>query len=139
MKPLTMLEYVLKKTNEITNEWSADDQIRLLDEISNYAQFLSQKPEKWMFVPCDDEGNVLEEPKHEPFQDGQKYDDLLAEYQQALDRVIFEGFASHNKHWLESTNISFILINNNRLAEYKNIHDLINEHSDFLTLKKPIL
>lgn len=134
MKPLTMLEFVLKKTNEITNEWCADDQIRLLDEISNYAQFLAQKPEKWMFVPCDEDGNVLEEPLH--------YTEFTREetqkYQQALERVIFDGFTSHNKNWLESEKISFILINNNRLAEYKNIYDLINEYGDFLTLKKPI-
>ena len=28
-----------------------------------YANFVSRKPELWMFVPCDEDGNVLEEPK----------------------------------------------------------------------------
>ena len=27
----------------------------------NYAKFLSQKLELWMFVPCDEDGNVFEE------------------------------------------------------------------------------
>ena len=28
-----------------------------------YANFVSRKPELWMFVPCDEDGNVLEEPE----------------------------------------------------------------------------
>lgn len=132
MKPLTMLEFVLKSND--------------LESIKNYAKFLSQKPEKWMFVPCDDEGNVLEEPvlfkewivSDHYFNASESVTHQCRMYQQALDRVIFEGFTSHNKHWLESEKISFFLINNNLLAEYKNIYDLINEYGDFLTLKKPI-
>ena len=128
MKPQTMLEYVLKSND--------------LESIKNYAKFLSQKPEKWMFVPCDDEGNVLEEPiYHEPHSENEigDYQELRDQYKQALERVIFDGFTSHNKHWLESEKISFFLINNNLLAEYKNIYDLINEYGEYLTLKKPIL
>ena len=127
MNPQTMLEFVLQSND--------------LESIKNYANFLSQKPEKWMFVPCDDEGNVLEEPtKSIKIIGGENLANKkrIEQYQQALDRVIFEGFTSHNKHWLESEKISFFLINNNRLAEYKNIYDLINEYGDFLTLKKPI-
>lgn len=125
MKPLTMLEFV-QESNEI-------------ESIKHYANFLSQKPEKWMFVPCDENGNVLEDPCKKnkycvDFCQGRCQED----YNEALDRVIFEGFTSHNKHWVESENISFILINNNRLAEYKNIYDLINEAGEYLTIKKPI-
>ena len=139
MKPLTMLEFVLESND--------------LESIKNYAKFLSQKPEKWMFVPCDEDGNVLEEPKAKDYFPTNKPIDQFTEedkkgfsdyyspmmiFEQALYRVIFEGFTSHNKNWLESEKISFFLSNNNRLAEYKNIYDLINEHGDFLTLKKPI-
>lgn len=50
--------------------------------------FLKQKPEIWMFVACDEDGNILEEPnKH-----GLSYKEYNEEYQQAQERVIFDGF-----------------------------------------------
>ena len=64
-------------------------------KIINHANFKKLQLEKWMFVPCDDEGNVLEEPKYW----NKKYNDdipeseliLCEEYRQAKERVIFEG------------------------------------------------
>ena len=115
MKPLTMLEFV-QESNE-------------LESIKNYAKFLSQKPEKWMFVPCDDEGNVLEEPLH--------YTEFTREetqkYQQSLDRVIFEGFTSPHKNWVESEHLYI------SMTEFKTIEKLISEFPEYLTLKKTIL
>ncbi len=59
----------------------------------NYAQFLSQKLELWMFVPCDEEGNGLEEPTEERKKVSLVfYQQELKQYQQAKDRVLFEGF-----------------------------------------------
>jgi len=49
-----------------------------------YANFLKQPLELWMFVPCDDDGNVLEEIK--PYQDN------YFKYQQAKERCLFDGF-----------------------------------------------
>ena len=51
--------------------------------ILNYANFLKQPQEKWMFVPCDEDGNLLKEIK--PYQDN------YYKYQQAKERVLFEG------------------------------------------------
>ena len=58
----------------------------------DYALFLKQFLEIWMFVPCDDDGNVLEEPN--PFYDfdTQDYYYLCQEYQKAKEKVLFEGF-----------------------------------------------
>lgn len=66
-----------------------------------YSKFLSQPLEKWMFVPCDKDGNFLKEPKtwrHYTSSD-QAFRSLhnealklCAEYGQAKSRCLFEGF-----------------------------------------------
>ena len=68
-------------------------------DLVNYAKFLKQPLKLEMFVPCDEEGNVLEEPKRwkdylqypDSF-DGNKEWDELYDYQQAKEKVLFEGF-----------------------------------------------
>lgn len=50
MKLISMTDFVLEQTNKITNEWSEDDQIRLLDKISNYANFLKRPLKLEMFL-----------------------------------------------------------------------------------------
>jgi len=81
-----------------------------------YANFLSQKLEIWMFVACDENGNVLIKPKPIDFKvdvnekcsnwkyiydendkvigyyDSKSYEIANKEYQAALSKVIFEGF-----------------------------------------------
>lgn len=64
-----------------------------------YANFVSQKPELWMFIPCDEDGNVLEEPKNykewlrkalnTPYElDLYKYE----QYQRSQSKVLFKGW-----------------------------------------------
>jgi hypothetical protein len=54
------------------------------DKIINYAKFLKQPLELWMFVPCDSEDNVLEEPiSHQ-----------LETYEKAKERCLFHGYFS---------------------------------------------
>lgn len=133
MKLQTLLEFVLESND--------------LESIKKYANFLSQKPQKWMFVPCDDEGNVLEEPKAEDYFPTDKPIDQFTEedkigfsnyyspmmiFEQAKDRVIFDGFRMPYNNCFESKKIYFSLL------DFGNLEQLINEHSDFLTLKKPI-
>jgi hypothetical protein len=69
-----------------------------------YAKFLGQKPTLGMFVPCDEEGNVLEEKSIFNTTDEEYIfnSDAFDKYQQALSRVIFEGFKLHfeyGKSW----------------------------------------
>lgn len=75
-----------------------------------YSKFLKQPLEKWMFVPCDEDGNILEYPEfHEPNNEDEigDYDELIYEYQQAKERCLFKN----------------ILVNNTKLAikSYKGI------------------
>ena len=93
----TMVEFVLEKTKEITNEWSEDDQIRVLDSIDDYANALSQTPRLGHFIRCDENDVPLEEPEKMkcancPEKDGLDTCCLYEQYQQACDRVLFEGF-----------------------------------------------
>ena len=55
-----------------------------------YSKFLKQPLELWMFVPCDDNGNVLKEPI---INDSIK----IWTYQQAKERCLFEGFENIEK------------------------------------------
>ncbi len=71
-----------KNGHEFMNVWNA---------VFSYAQFLKQPLTLGMFIPCDLEGNVLEEPTHH----GKSIEtsrETLKEYQEAKDRVLFEGF-----------------------------------------------
>ena len=67
-----------------------------------YASFLKQFLQLWMFVPCDENGNVLEfpDPIHtyglEPA-DYEYSDEDVEKYQKAKDRVLFEGFEVCNR------------------------------------------
>jgi len=59
----------------------------------NYAKFLKQLLELWMFVPCDDEGNIIESkfyPASMSF--AVEAEAYFSKYQQAKERCLFEGF-----------------------------------------------
>jgi len=76
---ISMVDYVLK------------DESMSSSNIINYAKFLKQPLKLWMFVPCDEDGNVLEDPTH----NGKSIEtmrELLKEYQQAKERCLFDGF-----------------------------------------------
>ena len=82
MKLISLSDYVLQL-------W--DD--KLMSEIGiraiNYAQFLKQKIKLEMFVPCDENGDVLEVVPY--YADGIE---KVNEYKKAKERCLFEGFKS---------------------------------------------
>ena len=45
-----------------------------------------------MFIPCDEEGNVLERPLHIEQYEGDTYDLDCEQFQEARKRVLFKGF-----------------------------------------------
>ena len=75
-------------------EW--ENKCQAFDKIINYAKFLKQPLKLEMFVPCDEEGNVLEEPKIEEEYVDEHTTQIFAQYQYDLDKakekVLFEGF-----------------------------------------------
>ncbi len=68
------------------------------DLILRYVTFLLRGLELGMFIPCDLDGNVLEKPikhvgvKSMELKSIRVYEALRMQYQEALDRVLFEGF-----------------------------------------------
>jgi hypothetical protein len=65
-----------------------------LDRITNYANFLKQPLTLSMFVPCDEDGNILEFPEYEKYgeKEQDKYNIDMKVYLESKDRVLFEGF-----------------------------------------------
>ena len=127
MKELkSMVEFVKdtgKTSIEDRSEW---DTWKMLYD---YANFLSQKLELWMFVPCDENGNVLE--YKEPYEDGTNI-----QYQQAKDRVLFEGFEveidKHERIFLNNEKSQTVFIGLGWTFENENIESLI-EYKPTLT------
>lgn len=65
-----------------------------------YAKFLKQPLELWMFVPCDEDGNILEHPQgysdflefSEIYPYGDYFTGICKNYQQAKEKCLFEGY-----------------------------------------------
>ena len=96
MKLATTTDFVLEK--QMTDETVMN---RFL-KITNYDKFLKQPLELWMFIACDEDGNVLEEPLHIELYEGDAYDLDHEKYQQAKERCLFEGFKVQNtKYWID--------------------------------------
>jgi len=100
----SMVEYALEQIQKLKN--GEINILQFRNNIENYANFLSQKLEIWMFVPAvfkDGKWVVLEEPKGtdvatSSFFEMQTDYHLEKEYQTALSKVIFEGFSFKHHH-----------------------------------------
>ena len=71
----------------------SDSEYRRLRD--NYDDFLEQPLKLEMFVPCDEEGDILEEPTNYEkrlLNMMTEYNDEVYTYYQAKEKVLFEGF-----------------------------------------------
>ncbi|WP_137906083.1 hypothetical protein [Chryseobacterium sp. 2VB] len=109
MKLISMTEFVLQENFKTHSRFFPETTIK-------YAEFLKQPLTLGMFVPVDEEGNVLEEPTQEKYgwysscspeeQSGWMYEEGEAKYYEALEKwnkakekVLFEGFGMQpSKH-----------------------------------------
>lgn len=78
-KLISMTDFVLEQTELLYEK----NQSKLIHNIVNYAIFLKQPLKLEMFVPCDEDGNVL----------NQKLCDF-SKYEKAKEKVLFEGCSS---------------------------------------------
>ena len=98
MRLVSMTYFVLEQTknfNAVVYYDLETASINLIERIENYAMFLKQPLKLEMFVPIDQKGNVLEEPIfHEPNNENEigNYQILIDEYDEAKEKVLFEGF-----------------------------------------------
>jgi len=89
----------------------------------NFDKFLKQPLELWMFVPCDEDGNILSE-KYSAKEDteNKSFTKLSNEYKQAKDNVLFEGFESERKNTVINDDIQ-ILFYKSKFVEVVEIFD----------------
>lgn len=82
------------------------------ETIKRYASFLSRPLTLSMFVPCDDKGNVLQDPGLMPSQQ-------LNDYREAKSNVLFEGFELKNGKIKNKEGYTVFLYNsvNNRFSD----------------------
>ena len=101
MKLITMTDFVLKQNYITTLDSSQidfyDKELSVLSKIRNYATFLKQHLQLGFFVPCDENGNVLD--PSDAFKSCEK--GFL--YGKAKERILFKGF----EHYLfrEANNV----------------------------------
>ena len=86
-KLISMTNFVLEK-NKIMSHPTLFEEI-----VVDYAKFLKRPLTIGMFVPCDDDGNVLEEVLHIELYEGYTYDLDCKIYSEALSKVIFENIS----------------------------------------------
>ncbi len=103
-KLISMTDFVL--SDEVKSQLEYLNCYKL---IRNYANFLKQPLTLGMFVPCDEHGNVLEEPKHNGNPLDIRYNMSLCEkYQQAKERCLFEGFEMYCNNAVTDNEISVV-------------------------------
>ena len=119
---IPMTDFVLR-INEIEKEidqFFDSWRMKQLRIIENYAKFLKQPLKLEMFVPCDEDGNVLEEYKRseaEILADKNSYCRYIskeeAKWNKAKENVLFEGFeemknaAVRDCVWIKDTETRF--------------------------------
>ncbi len=90
MKLISMVDYVLEQNQTIPKDL---DLLNNYKNIVNYAKFLSMPLTLGMFVPTDEENNIIEDPcKHNTHCYDFCQGSYQSQYYEALEEVIFEGF-----------------------------------------------
>lgn len=91
MKLITLSQFVLEKDEQIRK--GKIDAYCFTMSVTDYALFLQRPLELGMFIPCDDQGNVLQEPT-DMYNSPQYYEAELGEYLSAKEKILFieEGF-----------------------------------------------
>lgn len=90
MKLISMTDFVLEQRLKYAESFKS--------KVYAYANFLKQRLTLGMFVPCDEDGILLEEPKdtnkdslaYDWFHEQYRHKQVI--YKQAQERVLFEGF-----------------------------------------------
>lgn len=91
-KLISMVDYILH------SDRFKEDSDTAIFKATNYANFLSQPLTLSMFVPVDDDGNLLSPPIERLVSPGdyKMRDSEVTEYTKAKERVLFEGFEIFN-------------------------------------------
>src|SRR5690606_26974580 len=99
---ISMTDFVLEQDKLVRRKLINPYQFTMI--ITDYASFLKQPLKLEMFVPCDDDGNVLEEPCSIGVGNEFYYERVLDQYEQSKEKVLFEGFHSIGDKEIELLN-----------------------------------
>lgn len=116
MKLISMTTFVLEQ-NKILKTYVNHLRRPLFERCVNYANFLKQPLNLGMFFPCDEDGNVLKEPNPKEIypaptaEEEIDFLDCLEQYQQAKEKVLFEGI-----EFERISGVNFIKINEDTFA-----------------------
>ena len=132
MKLISMTDFVLninelvpKESDQFFQSW----QNKKMMIIENYARFLKEPLRIEMFIPCDDNCNVLED----IIGNGMihNYSEKVKQYEQAKDKVLFEGFDIYSNGDLHNAFVTF----ESSSLEIMNVENLITDfqYSFYLT------
>lgn len=87
-----MVDFVLKQ-KEKRNCLLSHNSFEFYKSVTNYANFLKQPLELWMFVPCDENGNYYEKPCLDNYsidEEGSRlFNNALSKWKIAYDKCIF--------------------------------------------------
>ena len=88
MKLITMTDFVLNQEQKLNESHLIAEPA--IDSIFNYAKFLKQPLTLGMFMPCDEEGNVLKEPYEVYDDETEEFIDYMVDFHEAKDKVLFK-------------------------------------------------
>lgn len=93
---ISMTDFVNKIRKQGDTTPFEDEQMKIdlnnLQLIFKYAKFLSQPLKLEMFVPCDEDGNPLKKPSWSESENEIHFTNYTRKYNQAKEKVLFEGF-----------------------------------------------
>ncbi len=103
----------------------------------SYSKFLQQSLKLGMFIPCDEKGNVLQEPKTTVYQDANFDIDEMEIWNKAKERVLFEipyesiedaedGIMFNDRFFIVSKKSGHLIYNRNSA---KTIENIANDNS----------
>lgn len=123
MKLIPLSDFVLEQEKAHfygQTEWST-----ICERIIKYTKFLKQPLTLGMFVPCDEKGNVLEEPYFDGINEVY-YTHAKHWYEEAKEKVLFEGFELIEGN-LKKDGLGFCTLESFSLID---MEDMIRWHED---------
>ena len=131
MKLISMTDFVLSKESILDND-NCNESDNAIDSMFKYAKFLQKTLTLGMFVPCDDDGNVLKVPICENQNESQQLMEFAVKskiFDKAKFKVLFNGFQvrKQSTYSIVSNKDGDIWVTWNKS---KNIEDLIPYNLD---------
>lgn len=138
-KLISMTDFILqqKQSESIIEKQFINEELLTLEKIRNYAKFLKQPLKLEMFVPADENGNVLNLPIAKDYYEYEEHLEALHFYRKAKEKVLFKGFPvkinqykdkMYHIGW-ESYNPSIFIKERNKeweIGDFETIEDLLS-------------